>query len=161
MFSNAVYEETRGHPYLTVNLMVDFCDWLIETAAEGEGELSANAFRSFQRDRLTSGSLQRSPHYAFFIGMLGESLSARGRRTEPWLYAVASVLQELGKRKQGLSITAFHKMAAPYCVDAGLTPQQLLQSAAMANFVRISEAQVVPAIPLLGRLAAVALPRIN
>lgn len=30
-FATAVFEETSGHPYLTVNLMVDFCDWLIGT----------------------------------------------------------------------------------------------------------------------------------
>lgn len=164
-FADAVYEETSGHPYLTVNLMVDLCDWLIANhAREGQADLDASTFASFSKDRLTQAALQRSPHYAFFHGMLAEYLSELGRQNEPWLYAVSSVLQEIARKHPKAftcSLASFQQMAAPFGAAVRMTPDRLLASAAMSNFLRDHAGQVSPGIRLMARLAASAVPKVN
>lgn len=164
-FADAVYEETGGHPYLTVNLMVDFCDWLIANhAKEGDGGLDASHFTAFSRERLTQAALQRSPHYPFFHGMLTEYLSEQGRLNEPWLFAITSVLREIARkhpRAFSCSIANFQQLASPYAHVARMTPERLLASAAMSNFLKDRQGQVSPGIRLMARLAASAIPQVN
>ncbi|WP_143134321.1 hypothetical protein [Burkholderia ubonensis] len=164
-FSDAVYEETNGHPYLTVNLMIDFCDWLIATGFKpGGAPLGAGQFANFTKDRLTLAALQRSPHYVFFHGMLAEYSSERGRIREPWLSAITNVLQEMARKHPKVfacSVNSFNLIAAPYGQGIRMTPQRLLASASMSNFLRDHGGQVTPGVRLMARLAASVTPRIN
>lgn len=164
-FSDAVYQETNGHPYLTVNLMVDFCDWLISTGFRpGASPLDSAQFTNFTRDRLTAAALQRSPHYVFFHGMLAEYASERGRASEPWLSAITSVLQEISRkhpRAFTCSVNSFNHIAAPYGPLIQMTPQRFLASASMSNFLLDQGGQVKPGVRLMARLAASVVPKIN
>ena len=164
-FSDAVYEETSGHPYLTVNLMVDFCDWLISTGFKlGIAPLDASQFANFTKDRLTPAALERSPHYVFFHGMLSEYSSERGRAREPWLSAITNVLQEIAKKHPKIftcSVNIFNQIAAPYGDTLQMAPQRFLASASMSNFLLDQGGQVKPGVRLMARLAASVKPRIN
>ncbi|WP_402720358.1 hypothetical protein [Janthinobacterium rivuli] len=164
-FADAVYEETSGHPYLTVNLMVDFCDWLIAShAKENHEELDATHFIAFSKDRLTPAALRKSPYYSFFHGMLGEYLSESSRKAEPWLYCITSILKEISVRHPkvfGCSIANFHVIAAPLGQIAQMPSDRLLTSAAMANFLKIQGGQVFPGIRLMARLAQSTTRKIN
>lgn len=164
-FSDAVYGETSGHPYLTVNLMVDFCDWLIATGFKpSTAPLDATQFENFTRDRLTPAALQRSPHYVFFHGMLAEYSSERGRDREPWLSAITNVLQEIAKKHPKIftcSVNNFNQIAANYLHAIKMTPERFLASAAMSNFLQDKGGQVKPGVRLMARLAASVTPKIN
>lgn len=164
-FSDVVHEETNGHPYLTVNLMVDFCDWLISTGFRpGNSPLDAAQFTNFTRDRLAAAALQRSPHYVFFHGMLAEYASERGRTREPWLSAITNVLQEITRRHPrafACSVNSFNQIAAPYGPLIQMTPQRFLASASMSNFLIDQGGQVKPGVRLMARLAASVTPKIN
>jgi len=98
-FAAAVYEETSGHPYLTVNLMVDFCNWLIVNRYRiGATTLIGQQFADFARDRLAAPAIKRSPHYEFFHGQMAEYLSEQAREDEPWLWAIANILKSLATK---------------------------------------------------------------
>ena len=162
-FIEAVYQETKGHPYLTVNVLVDFCDWLMgSTTFELGVELSAKYFHDFSRERLDIAALRNSPHYRLFHKMLAEFSSETSREQEPWLYAVTSILREIVKRhpkRMNCSLAAFDQLAKPY-EDLARTPaRQLLSSAAMANFLHETNGAVYAGIPLMARLAASATTR--
>ncbi|CAG9243712.1 hypothetical protein [Paraburkholderia caribensis] len=164
-FSDAVYEETNGHPYLTVNLMVDFCDWLIDKEFKhGTAPLGSEQFVKFNKDRLTIAALQRSPHYVFFHGMLAEYSSERGRESEPWLSAITSVLQEIATKHPkafACSVNTFQQIAAPYGQGIRMTPERFLASGSMSNFLQDKGGQVKPGVRLMARLAASVTAKIN
>lgn len=164
-FDDAVYRETRGHPYLTVNVLVDFCDWAIEERINlASTELSGAQFERFASVRLIQSRLQRSSYYVLFHGMLAEFLSEQSREQEPWLYAVTNVLRDLVKKhpkKLSCSLASFESLARSSADILGAAPSRLLASAAMANFLLERDGLVSPAIPLMARLAASIEPRIN
>ena len=164
-FTDAVYAVTAGHPYLTVNLLVDFCQWLIENNTQADAVRFTEAdFWNFSRDRLTAAALRNSTHYGFFQKMLAEYLSELAREREPWLYAVTSVLYRLCRnhpRALATSVPKYKEMARDVASLVNLTSEQLLTAASRANFLAVDGGQVRPAIPLMGRLAAVAVPEIN
>jgi hypothetical protein len=164
-FVDATYFETGGHPYLTVNLLVDLCDWLIANRTiEAELHLDAQLFHAFVQERLSPGALQRSPYYSFFQRMLADYLSERSRRQESWLHAVAVVLQQISKqhpRALACSLVNYQKIAEPVGPIAQLTPDQLLLSATMSNFLTMDGGHIKPAIRLMGRLAASVIPRMD
>jgi hypothetical protein len=164
-FDNALYMETRGHPYLTVNALVDFCDWIIEERIDlTNSALTGAHFERFASIRLIQSRLQRSSYYSLFHGMLAEFLSEQSREQEPWLHAVTHVLRDLAKRhpkKLSCSLASFESLARPSADILGVPPSRLLASAAMANFLSEHGGLVSPAIPLMARLAASIEPRIN
>lgn len=163
-FIDAVYAETSGHPYLTVNMMVDLCDWLIANHRPADVRLEANDLEGFARDRLTPAVLQRSSYYATFQQMIADSLSEATRSAEPWLHAVAVVMQRICRqhpRALACPEPRYREIAADVARLLNSTPGQLLQSAKMANFLTDSAGQVKPAIRLLGRLAAVSAAEVN
>jgi hypothetical protein len=164
-FVDAVYEETGGHPYLTVNLLIDFCQWLIENNRHSDGlRLSSTDFDGFSKDRLVPAVLQKSPHYSTFNQMIADNLSEATRDREPWLYAVATILQRIGKQHPKVlscSEVKYKELASDVAQVAKTSPGQLLQTADMANFLSARGGQVRPTIRLLGRLAAVAAAEVN
>lgn len=163
-FLEAVYEETSGHPYLTANLMVDFCDWLVSNNVENGVSLDANRFQSFSKDRLSLASLSRSTFYQFFQAQFTGYLSENTRKNELWLYAVARVLHLIGsKHPKVLScpIARYNEYAEKALANSTITPQQLLSSGKMSNFLKADEGHVKPAIRLMARLAACSMPELT
>lgn len=164
-FANAVFEETSGHPYLTVNLMIDFCDWLIDNKFRSLGEvLSAQHFSNFLKDRLTPAMLKRSPHYEFFHGQMAEYLSEQARTDEPWLAAIANILKVIANKhpnKFECPYASYEQWATPVCKAARMTAARLLTTGSKANFFNDHQGRVSPGIRLLARLANSAVPNIN
>jgi hypothetical protein len=163
-FIDAVYAETSGHPYLTVNMMVDLCEWLISNHRQADARLEATDVDGFARDRLAAAVLQKSSYYSTFQQMIADSLSEATRAAEPWLHAVTIVMQRICRqhpRALACSELRYREIAADAARLIGATPGQLLQSAKMANFLMDGAGQVRPAIRLLGRLAAVSAAEVN
>lgn len=164
-FADSVYQETSGHPFLTVNLMIDLCEWLIENGTMAdEIELSASVFDAFSKARLTRAILERSRHYSFFRTMLADFMSAKCRKQEPWLHAIAHILHQIGRKHNRIfscAISSYEVIAKPFGASAGMTPDVMLTSATMANFLKVEAGQVKPAIRLMGRLAASVYAEIN
>jgi hypothetical protein len=164
-FATAVYEETSGHPYLTVNLMVDFCDWLITNRYRLSGTaLTGQQFADFARDRLTATALKRSPYYEFFHGQMAEYLSEQAREDEPWLCAIANILRSLATkhpRNFTCSVNSYEQWAAPIGAAARMSAARLLTTGGQSNFLRDKDGQVSPGVRLLARLAGSAAPRLN
>lgn len=162
-FIDAVYAETSGHPYLTVNLMVDFCDWLAVNNIAAANALDANRFDQFAKARLTLSVLSRSPHYSFFKYQFSGYLSDQTRRNELWLYAVARILHQIGlKHPRALScpIARYNELATQSLSGSTTTPQVLLVSGVRSNFLKHDDGHVKPAVKLMARLAACSTPEI-
>lgn len=164
-FATAIFQETSGHPYLTVNLMVDFCDWLIVNQYRlSEAQLSAQQFTHFVKDRLTPAALKRSPHYEFFHNQMAEYLSEQARADEPWLFAIANILDRFAKKHTKTftcTFNTYEQWAATVVVSMPMTPARLLTTGSQANFFEDEDGQVSPRIRLLSRLAGSASPTIN
>ena len=166
-FVNRVFVETSGHPYLTANLMVDFVDWLIrskrslDSLSFDEGDVSAFASRMLRRDRISV-----SRQYQFFRdAAIRQALSSHGRRQNPWLYAIYSVLRSIVldspdsyvcSREDFVGIVQRLGME-----ELGLTADLLLTTGEQANFLTFNDRSVAPRIRLLGRIAAVATAEVN
>lgn len=164
-FAAAVYEETSGHPYLTVNLMVDFCDYLISNRYRlDEAALNRQQFADFTRDRLAPAALKRSPHYEFFNGQMAEYLSEQARIDEPWLCAIATTLRTLAAKHPKSFTCAFsgyEQWSAPFGAMARMPAARLLITGAQANFLKDNGGQVSAGVRLLARLAGAAAPKLN
>lgn len=164
-FITAVHRETRGHPYLTVNLLVDLCDWLMQsTCFELGNELDEQLFVDFAKERLDFTTLKRSPYYGLFHRMLAEFSSERSREQEPWLYVVTTIMKEIVRRhprRLNCSMATFEEIAKPLECLVNMPPGRLLNSAAMANFLHETNGAVHLGIPLMARLAASATSRIT
>ncbi|WP_374359899.1 hypothetical protein [Pseudoduganella danionis] len=164
-FGTAVYEETSGHPYLTVNLMVDFCDWLITNRYRlGGAALTGQQFADFAKDRLATAALKRSPHYEFFHGQMAEYLSEQAREDEPWLCAIANILKLLATkhpRNFSCSVNTYEQWAAPIGAAAKMSTARLLTTGGHSNFLRDQDGKVSSGIRLLARLAGSAAPKLN
>lgn len=164
-FAAAVYEETSGHPYLTVNLMVDFCDYLIGNGYRlSEVALNRQQFVDFTRDRLAPAALKRSPHYEFFNGQMAEYLSEQARTDEPWLSAIATTLRTLAikhPKNFTCAFSSYEQWGAPFGALARMTAARLLTTGAKANFLKDTGGQVSVGVRLLARLAGAAAPRLN
>lgn len=156
-FADAVYEETSGHPFLTVNVLIDLCDWLIDNyASESEIELSGVQFESFTQQRLTHHALRNSKYYEFFRNMLSEYLGEDARYTDPWLYCVANVLRQISKQHPialKCTMVKYRQIADEAAYGLSISRDQLLTNAVMANFLKVEKGSVKPGIKLMARIA--------
>lgn len=157
-FNDAVYSETSGHPYLTVNLMVDFCDWLIENnSMNSEIMLDGNIFQSFSKVRLTIAALSRSTFYQFFQSQLNGYIGGGENKDELWLYAITKVLNQIARKHPKLlscSIARYNEIALQSVGNSAINPTMLLSTGLMSNFLKKDGGYVKPAIKLMARLAA-------
>lgn len=157
-FNDAVYSETSGHPYLTVNLMVDFCDWLIENNfMNNEILLDGNIFQSFAKVRLTIAALSRSTFYQFFQSQLNSYIGGGDHKDELWLYAITKVLNQIARKHPKVlscPIAKYNEIAVQSVGNSTINPAMLLSTGLMSNFLKNDGGYVKPAIRLMARLAA-------
>lgn len=161
-FVNAIHDETGGHPFLTVNLLRDYVDWLISRrVVPSQVTLTRNQFEEFAAAHLTSRSISLCRHYEYFRSAASEALSEDGASDSPWAHATYSLVRELGLHGSG------HKMAvARSAIEAtvtrvldrvglsGFTCDSFFASAAQSNFVEVWNEMIAAKIPLLARIAA-------
>ena len=159
-FVNAIFAETAGHPYLTVNLLVEFVDWLIETQRPvAQLSLKREDVEAFAATKLRRSRVSLCPEYQFFREVVAHATSAEGRRDVPWLHAVYSCLREICNASPdtfACSRGDFDAMVDQLGLPAvGFSPDLLLATGNQANFLQYNESSVWPKIRLLGRIAAV------
>lgn len=160
-FVTRVYEETGGHPFLTVKLLISFMDWLIATKRPISclAPVRPELFSEFTRSNLDSITILNNPNYDFFKGIASKHLSPLGRTSDPWLHSVYSALRAIvlcSPDSLSLSLDDYTAVLAPDCV--GVSPYELLSTATRANFLILQDGMVSPRIPLLARIASAVTP---
>ncbi len=162
-FMQVLHAETGGHPFLTVNVLVDLFEWLIlNRRSAARLNLSALDFHDFASARLTPAAIRESKEYDFFRTFLGAALTPISRRRTPWLYAVCRVLLGLA-RHDPLNLAfpkeRFAQLIGPTGLPAGHNhPEDLLRTARQANFLAVVDGTVRPRIPIMARIASAACP---
>ena len=166
-FANRIFVETAGHPYLTVNLLVEFVEWLIRNKRPTDqlqftgADASAFASRALRRDRIST-----SPEYEFFRdGAIPQALSPAGRRQTPWLFAMYSIIRTISRdNPESFTCTRAEFVELVDRLDLaelGLGADTLLTTGAQSNFLTYTDRIVAPRVRLLGRIAAVSVPAVS
>jgi hypothetical protein len=157
-FLDAVHDETGGHPYLTVNLLVSFVDWLIQSRRSATAlHFSEADFAGFAERRLTPAVVSTSQEYMLFRQIISQALA--DREENPWLHAVYTCLRYFGEgRSASMLMTRdeFDDLVAKVLTPLhGYTADQILSTAGLSNFLAFDDVSVRPRIRLLARIAAV------
>lgn len=160
-FVNSVYEETGGHPFLTVKLLISFMDWLIAGGRPVSllSPLRPELFAEFTHSGLNCTAILHNPHYDMFKAAVSSHLSPEGRSSDPWLHSVYSAMRSLTLESPDsltLPLDDYVTTAARDCV--GTSPHELLSTSMRANFLTFDGAVVRPRIRLLARIAAAVTP---
>lgn len=161
-FANAIHDETGGHPFLTVNLLRDFVDWLIsQKVVPSQLTLTRSQFDEFANTHLNSRSISLCRHYEYFRSAASEALSDDGANDSPWAHATYSLVRELGLHgsgpKKAVARTAIEERVTRVLDSVGLsgfTCESFVASAAQSNFVEVWDDVIAAKIPLLARIAA-------
>jgi hypothetical protein len=157
-FVDELFRETAGHPFLTVKLLIEIMDWLIESGRPAASlKLTAEDIHAFAGDRLHGSWISMVREYVFFRRAAAEAMSVVGREQTPWLHAVYSCLSELGRSSpESLTCTRtdFRRIAERVTGPGGDDPDLLLAGAAQSNFFSYDEELVRPKVRLLCRIAA-------
>lgn len=158
-FVDAIYAETGGHPFLTVNLLASFFGWLIEREYEWGRvrDLGRDDFSSFAADRLSRGYLSTAHDYNFFRdSVIREALSVNARSDSPWLHTVYRCLFQIATRspREMMCTRAVFAEICERIGVRGMSPNELLTTASSANFFAVNHSHVWPKIPILARLCA-------
>ncbi len=166
-FADALYVETMGHPFLTVNLLVEFVDWLIERKVPARHlRLRAHHFDTFALTHLQSKRIRLSSAYDFFRSASSHALHIDAAESAPWLHAIYSLLRALYiAAPETLSVTPeqFENLAQAVVDTAALdfTPDELLRTGSQANFFAYDNESVRPRIRLLARIVGAVRPRVR
>lgn len=161
-FANAVHDETGGHPFLTVNLLRDYVDWLIsQNVIPSQVTLSRSQFDEFAAARLNSRAISVCRHYEYFRSAASEALSDDGATDSPWAHATYSLIRELGLQGSGAKMAVARSTIedrVTRVLDSvgltGFTCESFVASAAQSNFVEVWDDMIAAKIPLLARIAA-------
>jgi hypothetical protein len=158
-FSNAVFEETGGHPYLTVNILTEFVQWLIDSQRPLSAlDLSAFDFQEFASSGLTLRGIRMSDTYTFFRRACVDASSETGQEQDPWLYAMYMALRDLGRTSPDtFSVTTDDFLAIAMNYEAhghGLCAEDILLTGVKANFFEVRSGRVAPRIRTLAKIAA-------
>lgn len=163
-FISAIYRETGGHPYLTVNLLTDYCDWLIDSKQRKASlTLTASDFETFADRRLTRKHLSICQEYQYFRNLVKENQSGLSRDTAPWLYATHVALRRLAEVFPGTLSCSRDEFTAivdelRFSETFGLSADDLISTGVPSNFLLLDGDVVRPRIPLFARLCSVASP---
>jgi hypothetical protein len=163
-FADALYEETAGHPFLTVNVLISLVDWLIEQQRPSRAlKLTRDDFVEFGLKGLTLKSISMKREYDFFREAISESLSVFGKTQNPWLHAVYRTLRQIGKESPDLNCSQsdFVRMVEDLHISKlGFSADQILRTGFQANFFHYEDEMVRPEIRILGRIACTATSRV-
>ena len=164
-FLDCLYAETAGHPYLTVNILVEFVDWLIDvrrayrTLTVRDGD-----FDEFLYDRLNVDRIKLSSQYEFFRSAAAQAMSLRGYRDNPWLFAAywtVRILSLAGRENLRVARADFVEATRRIPVPGdGVEPDasEILRTASLANFLAYDERWVSVKVRTLGRIASAVQP---
>ena len=173
-FLDVLFKETAGHPFLTVNVLVDFVDWLVGRGQFLPGAtIMAAEFDEFVRSRLDVEEIllpmrDGEGYYdEFFVGAAANALSKRMGGADPWLYAVYWTLRLIARRdpltfRVGLKDFEGLLNELPQPMDTELpSSRSILTTATKANFLTFdaNEKTVGVKIRTLGRIAAAVEPQ--
>lgn len=156
-FFGPLHAETGGHPFLTVNLLVDLFDWLRARRYPAAGlELDSEKYQAFAADRLSPGAIRLCAEYDFFRDFLGNALGEQTRRHQPWLHTVCVALLRLGQ-EYPVTLRCPRGSFADLLKGRTLPPgvyhtDDLLRTAQQANFLVAEGDEVRPRIPLMARI---------
>ena len=165
-FVGGVSSETAGHPFLTVNLLVEFVEWLIEKRRPVSSlQLDGDDLEKFSKEKLRPKNVSLSPEYQFFREAIAEALSSEARDSTPWLHGVYSSIRGIVRaspESHRCTHSDFEKiLERANLPEIGVTADLLLTTGSQANFLAYDETSVWPKIRLLARLAAVTRGRVN
>jgi hypothetical protein len=166
-FVDATYAETGGHPWLTVNLLVDFFDWMIqEKRPVTTLHFTEEDLFNFGEQRLKTGWIGVCEEYALFREYISQVLSKYGEDWDPWLHAVYAVMRRIVQENPTTMACSRGRFEA--IVNELLLPQEfgyeadyLLSTAAPANFLSFDQESVAPRIRLMARISLAAYPRVT
>jgi hypothetical protein len=165
-FVDALHAETAGHPYLTVNILVEFVEWLIEKQRSVSSlQLDGDDFARFSKQKLRPRNVSVSPEYRFFREAVGEALSAEARSATPWLHAIYSCIRGVARASpetfscRRADFEAIVERA--HLPEIGWDADPLLSTGSQANFLAYDDDEVWPKITLLARLTAVTRGRVT
>lgn len=158
-FLDALYRETAGHPYLTVNILCVLVDWVIKRQYPLRGlRLRESHFRSFHEEKQGLDQLTLYNDYRFFLEAAKQAMSEAGYRSNRWLYVAYWVLRQITTtNRSGLTVSRddFVDLLARIPAPGDLPDaNEVLRTASQANFLHVSDDQVSVKIGLLGRIAA-------
>lgn len=164
-FLDALYRETAGHPYLTVNVLVELVQWLIDGRRSQRAlRVRSSDFDDFSNARLNTDRIALSPQYDFFRNAAAEALSQRGYRSNPWLFAAywtVRILSEVSPDDLRVERSDLEEIMRRIPVPAGDTAPDApttLRTASLANFLTYDEHWVSVKVRTLGRIAAATRP---
>jgi hypothetical protein len=166
-FIDALFVETAGHPFLTVNLLREFVDWLIDAERPVAGSiLTLEDFAEFAAANLTRQRLGTRSEYRFFRdGAISEALGPYGRQRTPWLHAVYATMREIciaAPDTLECSRSEFDAIVDGLdLAELGFHSDLILTTASDANFLDFDDEHVRPRVRLLGRLSAVSRARVE
>lgn len=164
-FVDEVYLETGGHPYLTVNVLVCFLDWLIESRVPAATtRLESDHFLRFADACLVRRQLRLRPEYAFMRNAAKQALGPAGATSTPWLHAVYQMLRVIAEHDEGTFSCTIDEFCEVFVLKLGLEErlgleaEQVLAGGSAANFFVMDGDVVSPRIRLLARLSAATTP---
>jgi hypothetical protein len=166
-FVNAAFLETGGHPWLTVNLLVDFFDWMIECDRPvGALNLTSEDFDKFAGERLSTDYIGTCAEYGWFRQVISEALSDYARDWTPWLHAVYLMIRKIIEEDPvGISCSRsrFSEIVRELRLQQhfGYTADYILSTAAPSNFLLLRGDEVLPRIRLMARICLAAHPRVT
>jgi hypothetical protein len=166
-FADGLFEETRGHPYLTVNMIVSMVEWLIRTRTKvAKVRFDSGLLGNYFADELTPEKISLNTEYQFFLEAAADAMSEQGRRSNPWLWSIYRAMRmfvrEFGAQGQcttGDFIDRYGKLGLD---RQGVAALDLLRTGDDANFFKVDvRSYVRVGIPVLARISAAATPRTN
>jgi hypothetical protein len=161
-FLDSLYEETAGHPYLTVNVLVELVEWLISIKRPAQGlRLRQDDFMEFAKQKLSKQKISLSTQYDFFRAAISEAISLDGIQNNPWLHAIYKSIQEIALNSpSSLSVTLndFNSLLERKVniEQLGLSPDEIIRTGVKSNFLTQNNNNVSIKIPILGRIATTA-----
>jgi hypothetical protein len=159
-FADAIYRETSGHPYLTVNLLTHFFEWLIEQKRPANQlNLNSGDFDRFTASCLTASLMATRPEYGQFLKYASEATGEDGRIGTPWLHSIYVLLKNIATfnpTEFWCSRDRFNSMVSDLRKSSGIScaPEELLRTGTLSNFFMLRDEYVMPKIRLLARIAA-------
>ena len=167
-FVDALFSETAGHPFLTVNVLCGFVDWLIDEQRPQVGlRVDEEDFAKFARRKLTLESINLSQDYEFFREAAAAAMSQQSFDRSRWLYVAYWVLRLIVKtRPRSFRVRRrdFDAFTQRIPIPTGTqlpSSSEILRSTSQANFLSYDDRFVQVKIRTLGRIAASVRPNID